>query len=99
MAPPDPERPACAADEPGSPELPVTAELRVNGPNAPERDESSMASSPVLPYVRMVVSLIEGVEFTSREVLQLLRQTMRQHRIGARRGIDYLRGFHHQHPP
>ena len=62
-------------------------------------DESSLASSPMLPYVRMVVSLIEGVEFSCREVVHLLRQAMRQHSIGARRRIDYLLGFLHQHPP
>ena len=62
-------------------------------------DESSLATSPMLPYVRMVVSLIEGVEFTCREVIHLLRQAMRQHSIGARRRIDYVLGFLHQHPP
>jgi hypothetical protein len=62
-------------------------------------DEASVANSPMLPYVRMVVSLIEGVEFTCREVVHLLRQTLRQHRIGAGRGVDYLLGFLHRHPP
>ena len=61
---------------------PVTVELRLEGVVL---DESSLATSPMLPYVRMVVSLIEGVEFTCREVLDLLRQAMRQHSIGARR--------------
>jgi hypothetical protein len=68
----------------------------------PERvvlDESSLARSPMLPYVRMVVSLIEGVRFTCREVLDLLLQALRQHRIGARPGSDYLRGVVHPHPP
>jgi hypothetical protein len=76
--------------------LPETAELRLEGVVL---DESSLAKSPILPYVRMVVSLIEGVEFTCREVIHLLRQAMRQHSIGARRRIDYLLGFLHQHPP
>jgi len=49
--------------------------------------------------VRMVVSLIEGVEFTFHEVVHLLGQAMRQHSIGVRRRIDYLLGFLHQHPP
>lgn len=62
-------------------------------------DEASVASSPMLPYVRMVVSLIEGVEFTCREVVHLLRRTLRQHSIGAGRGVDYLLGFLHRHPP
>ena len=38
-------------------------------------DESSLAESPMLPYVRMVVSLIEGVELSCREVLYLLRRS------------------------
>jgi len=62
-------------------------------------DEASVASSPMLPYVRMVVSLIEGIEFTCREVVDLLRQTLRQHSIGARRGVNYLWDFLHRHPP
>ncbi len=62
-------------------------------------DEASVASSPMLPYVRMVVSLIEGVAFTCREVVHLLRRTLRQHSIGAGRVGDYLLGFLHRHPP
>jgi hypothetical protein len=62
-------------------------------------DESSLANSPILPYVRMVVSLIEGVRFTCREVLDLLRQALRQHRFGVGHRSDYLRGFLHPHPP
>jgi len=76
--------------------LPVRVEVRLEGVVL---DESSLAKSPMLPYVRMVVSLIEGVEFTCREVVHLPRQAMRQHSIGARRRIDYLLGFLHQHPP
>jgi hypothetical protein len=76
--------------------LPVKVELRLDGVVL---DESSLARSPMLPYVRMVVSLIEGVELSCREVLRLLRQAMRQRSIGVRRRIDYLLGFLHQHPP
>jgi hypothetical protein len=76
--------------------LPVTIELRLEGVVL---DELSLARSPMLPYVRMIVSLIEGVELSWREVLDLLRQAMRQHSIGARSRIDYLLGFLHQHPP
>jgi hypothetical protein len=75
---------------------PVTGEPRQEGVVL---DESSLAASPMLPYVRMVVSLIEGVEFTCREVVHLLRQTLRQHSIGVLPKNDYLRGFPHQRPP
>jgi hypothetical protein len=72
------------------------AELREDGALW---DESRLANSPILPYVRMVVSLIEGVEFTCHEVVRRLRQAMRQHSIGAGRSVGYLLGFLHQHPP
>jgi len=75
---------------------PVTVEPRREGVVL---DESSLAASPMLPYVRMVVSLIEGVRVTCCEVLDRLRQTLRQHSIGAHSGVDYLRGFLHPHPP
>jgi len=58
-----------------------------------------LANSPVLPYVRMVVSLIEGIEFSCEEVVRLLRQAMRQHSIAHRRKIDYVLGYLHRHPP
>jgi hypothetical protein len=90
---PEPQVPVPPASEP----LPAVAELRLEGRIV--LDESSMATSPMLPYVRMVVSLIEGVEFTFREVMHLLGQAMRQRSIGVRRRIDYLLGFLHQHPP
>ena len=62
-------------------------------------DEASVAKSPMLPYVRMVVSLVEGVEFTCREVVHLLWQTLRQRSIGAGREVDYLVSFLHRQPP
>ena len=77
-------------------ELPGKAELRLEGVVL---CESSLAKSPVLPYVRMVVSLIEGIEFRCEEVVRLLRQAMRQHSIANRRKIDYVLSFLHQHPP
>jgi hypothetical protein len=85
-----------SASEPCSVESPLTIELRLDGVVL---DESSLVSSPMLPYVRMVLSLIEGVELTCGEVVCLLRQSLRQRRFGARRRIDYILGFLHQHPP
>ena len=77
-------------------ESPLTIELRLDGVVL---DESSLVSSPMLPYVRMLAGLIEGVEFTGDEVLCLLRRSLRQRRLGARRRIDYILVFLHQHPP
>jgi hypothetical protein len=82
--------------EPAREPLPAPAELR---PEGVVLDESSVAHSPMLPYVRMVVSLITGVAFTCREVVHLLRHALRQHSIGVHRGGDYLLGFLHQRPP
>jgi hypothetical protein len=101
VPPAAPPQPDCAAPgtSPGDPTiepLSTTFELRLDGVVL---DEASVSNSPMLPYVRMVVSLIEGVEFTCGEVVHLLRQAMRQHSIGVRRRIDYLLGFLHQHPP
>jgi hypothetical protein len=62
-------------------------------------DESRLGHSPMVPYVRMIVNLIEGFEFTCREVVHRLRRALRQHSIGARGGTGYLRGFLHEHPP
>jgi len=81
--PPDPPAGAPPASAPWR----APAELRLDGIVL---DESSVAHSPMVPYVRMVVSLIQGVPFTCREIVHLLRLAMRQRSIGARRGSDYL---------
>jgi hypothetical protein len=96
--------PPPAGDPPGRPPDPQadhcrpckTAKLRLEGMVL---DEASVANSPMLPYVRMVVSLIEGVEFTCREVVHRLWQSLRQHSIGVGRRVDYLLDFLHRHPP
>lgn len=62
-------------------------------------DDSSLAVSPMLPYVRMVVSLIEGIALTCVEVLDLLRQALRQHSIGMCPRGGYLWDFLHRKPP
>jgi len=93
---PDRDPQGTLPNEPASDALPVTIELRLEGVLL---DESSLTKSPMLPYVRMVMSLIEGIELTCRDVVRLLRQAMRQHSFGASRRIDYILGFLHKHPP
>mgnify|MGYP005815549283 CR=1 FL=1 len=73
-----------------------TAELRLEGVVLRESD---VARSPVLPHVRMVIRLIEGVQLSLREVVSLLRRAMRQRSIARRRRTDYVVGFLQQHPP
>jgi hypothetical protein len=62
-------------------------------------DECSVLKSRMLPYVRMVVSLIEGLEVSCHELVGLLRQVLRQHSIASRSRRDYVLSFLHQHPP
>jgi hypothetical protein len=62
-------------------------------------DESSVLSSRMLPYVRLLVRLIEGVEVSRVELVGLLRQALRQHSIASRRRHDYVLAYLHQHPP
>ncbi len=61
--------------------------------------ESSLRTSPLLPYVRMVVSLIEGVRLEAERIVELLRRAMRQHSMAITSRVDYVLRFLHQHPP
>jgi len=45
---------------------------------------------PVLCYLRMVISLIEGRRVSAAEILELLARMLRQHSIVRRRRIDYV---------
>jgi len=83
-------------DEQLTDELQGKVELRLEGVVL---DESSLVRSRMLPYARMVVGLIEGIELSCHEVVRLLRQAMRQHSIANRRRVDYILCFLNQHPP
>jgi hypothetical protein len=91
---PAPAQPPPLANEPGADKPP--AQLRLE---TVVLDEQALAGSPMLPYVRMIVNLIDGVKLTCREVLSLLRESLRQRSIATRRRIDYVLGFLHRHPP
>jgi len=62
-------------------------------------DESSLARSPMLPYVRLMLCLVEGFERSCDEVARLLRRGLRQHSTAYRRRTDYVLGVLHHHPP
>jgi hypothetical protein len=62
-------------------------------------DESSVTRSPLLPYLRMVVRVIEGIRLTCEDLLRLLRQALRQRSFAFRRRTDYVLCFLHEHPP
>jgi hypothetical protein len=97
---------ASRADEPIAPPLSGDDTLsEVSLPNAELRlealvlDSSSVVTSPMLPYVRMLVSLIEGVQVSMKELRIWLCQVLIQHSIARRRRADYVLAFLHQHPP
>jgi hypothetical protein len=77
-------------------ELPVKLELRLE---EVVLDESSLACSPMLPYVRMVLRLVEGFELSCDEVARLLRRGLRQHSTAQRRRTDYVLCVLHHDPP
>jgi hypothetical protein len=58
-----------------------------------------LVTSPMLPYVRLVVRLIEGVRLRGRELLCCLREALRQHTIATGQGTVYVLRFQPQHPP
>jgi hypothetical protein len=91
-SPPPAEPPA---EQPAEP-LPVKEELRLEDVVL---DAESVRNSPMLPYVRMLVNLIEGIRLRGEELVELLIQALRQHRIAFRRRADYVLRFLHQHPP
>jgi hypothetical protein len=82
-------------EEPAEP-LPVKEELRLEGVVL---NAERLRNSPMLPYVRMVVNLIEGIRLRCRELLELLIQALRQHSIAHRKRAGYVLRFLHQHPP
>lgn len=92
----DPHLEGTPPGEPTAGALQGTVVLRLEGVVL---DEASVANSRMLPYVRMVVGLIEGVAFTCREVADLLRLAMRQHSIGASGRLPYAWCFPPQRPP
>ena len=62
-------------------------------------DEDTLVTSSVLPYVRMVASLILQRTISREELLTRLRRRMRQHSIGRlSRGV-YVLPYVNKHPP
>jgi hypothetical protein len=91
-SPPQPD----STDRPLPHELDVKVELQLDQVTL---RRSSLAASPMLPYVRMIIHLIDGVWLELNELVDLLSQAMRQRSIAFRRRTDYVLAFLHQHPP
>jgi hypothetical protein len=62
-------------------------------------DEASVANTPVLPYVQMVASLIEGRNVGGEELVDALRHAMRQRSMDLRKSLGNLLHLVSQHPP
>jgi hypothetical protein len=54
---------------------------------------------PMVEYVRMVTSLIEGRAVSWAEVVEMLWRVLRQHSMARTRRIDQIIAQLHEHPP
>ncbi len=52
--------------------------------------EESESCRPILKYVCLVCSLVEGRRVSLQEVLEMLRRNWRQHRMSRERRMDYI---------
>lgn len=62
-------------------------------------DEVTLVNSPMLPYLTMVASLIEGRVIRCEELVQALLRSMRQRRFDRMLRREYVLHFLEQHPP
>jgi len=58
-----------------------------------------VTTSPMLPYLQMLINQLEGVQLSRKELVAYLLKAMRQHSIAYRTRSDYALLFLHQHPP
>jgi hypothetical protein len=62
-------------------------------------DEATLVTSPLLPYLTMVASVIEGRAIHCVELLQGLLRSMRQRSFDRLPRREYVLRFLNQHPP
>jgi hypothetical protein len=55
--------------------------------------------APMLGYLRMVISLIEGRHVSAAEILEMLARVLRQHSLVRRRRIDYVLQYLNERAP
>jgi hypothetical protein len=77
-------------------ELPVVLELDLDGVLL---DEASIVNSSMLPYIRTLIGVIDGVWFSHAALIAWLVKVQRQRSIVYRSRRDYVLRFLHQHPP
>ena len=91
---PDPAAPGVLEEVPGPPDPNV--QLTLEGFTL---DEVLLVNSPMLPYLAMVASLLEGRTIGREELLQRLRKKMRQRSFDRLPRREYVLRFLNQHPP
>jgi len=62
-------------------------------------DAATLVNSPLLPYLAMVASVIEGRTIHADELLCLLLRSMRQRSFDRLSRREYVLCFLKQHPP
>lgn len=77
-------------------EIPENLKLSLDGFTL---DEATLAKSPLLPYLAMITSLIEGHAIRADELLNLLLRSMRQRSFDRLPRREYVLRFLKQHPP
>ena len=63
------------------------------GGEGEERQQLQLQANPVLGYIGMVVSLIEGRRVSQEEIVEMLARAVRQHSISRRRRMEYLLSY------
>ena len=63
------------------------------GGEGEERQQLQLQANPVLGYIGMVVSLIEGRRVSQEEIVEMLARVVRQHSISRRRRMEYLLSY------
>ena len=62
-------------------------------------DDATLVNSPLLPYLTMVATVLEGRVISRQELLQALLRSMRQRSFDRLPRREYALHFLNQHPP
>lgn len=68
-------------------------------PGSLQLTEAMVERSPVLPYVELLFALLGRQKIGRQELLERLRQRMRQHSLLCQNRRDYVVQFLHEQPP
>lgn len=63
------------------------------GPGEEKRPQRPFQANPVLGYIGMVVSLIEGRRVRQEEIVEMLARAVRQHSLFRRRRMEYILSY------